>query len=107
MLGIRYINNTAVDLWVGDSESFCVDEMLVYQNQVDVLVESLKKADFSKLRHLGIVFENPDNASCLNLFETLQSYCGFFPQRITIILKSLVEYEMVQKVMFSTLLKRS
>ena len=105
MLGIRYINNTAVDLWVGDNSEFETDKKYEYDGSS--LEEVLKSSDQEKIRHLGIIFNDPNQEIATKLFEELKSFCGWFPERITIILKSLTEYHMVQKVMFSILLKRS
>ena len=105
MLGIRYINNTAVDLWVGDSSEFEADKKYEYDSTS--LEEVLKSSDQEKIRHLGIIFSNPNQESSTKLFEDLKSFCGWYPERITIILKSITEYNLVQKVMFSILLKRS
>ncbi len=107
MLGIRYINNTAVDLWVGDSNEFETDKKYQYEHDNSSLEEILKSSDQEKIRHLGIIFQDPNQKTATKLFEDLKSFCGWYPERITIILKSLTDYNMVQKVMFSILLKRS
>ncbi len=107
MLGIRYINNTAVDLWVGKASEFEADKKYSYEHDSGSLEEVLKSSDQEKIRHLGIIFNDPNQETATKLFEDLKSFCGWFPERITIILKSLTEYNLVQKVMFSILLKRS
>ena len=75
MLGIRYINNTAVDLWVGDPSDFSVDLMfdLATLDETNSLQSTLKQIDEKKIRHLGIIFPTPTQESTTQLFEDLKS----------------------------------
>jgi hypothetical protein len=103
MLGIRYINKTAVDLWQGESNSFYCD--LTCNN----LLEGLQKACDSKLRHLSFV-PTTDNSTSENAKKYFADMKDFFkrtnseyPKRITVILDSNQAYFDFQAELFQSL----
>lgn len=108
MLGIRYVNDTAIDLWVGDSSCFEVDYLLsIDATSLNELVATLNKLNQDHLRHLGIVLNSPGVEFTKDLFNTLKDNLGSFPKRVTLILNNTQDYKMVQNLMFELILKRS
>lgn len=113
MLGIRYINDTAIDIWVGDSSNFITD--ITTSSDPSSISISIKKAYDQKLRHLGIVETSTDKdpsfkEKVLEIFNTIKQALADesvdYPKRITLILNKKEDYYIVQEIMFKTILKR-
>ena len=111
MLGIRYINDTAIDLWVGEGSSFVTD--IKSSSDLKDIKSCIQQSNDQKLRHLGIVLDRSNDIDVykqkvLEIFDNIKQELNNidYPKRITLILDRKEDYYIVQEIMFKTILKR-
>ncbi len=108
MLGIRKYRGAAIDLWQGNPEEFACDLIS------DEVAGGLSSAAVNRYRHLALALKLKDDPSPLqslamqamdeikNFLESNNHADDKFPQRITLILNSSLQYDTFQTKLFET-----